>query len=214
MRLLGRGDYYLSPRTRWIDAVLYPGYLLFICDCASALVGGGGGEGIGLITIVLDKRFRLWIYLDAHRGTSFAEGHFSGAFRASRFPKISLRNIYTRERYNMHIPSVKNPRACAPFVFIIFFFFPPRSVHRTFHFASLENTNPSIHPINSTQCNQSINQSIEYMYQTPRSKTSSEREKRGRKRKIHSNTAFPNQPARQPLTYRPLKLHLTSPDSR
>jgi len=117
-------------------------------------------------------------------------------------------------RYNMNIPSVKNPRACAPFVFFFFFFFPPRSVHRTFHFASLENTNPCIHLINSTQCNQSINQSIEYMYQTPRSKTSSEREKRGRKRKIHSNTAFPNQPARQPLTYHPLKLHLTSPDSR
>jgi len=81
----------------------------------------------------------------------------------------------------MNIPSVKNPRACAPFVFFFFFFFPPRSVHRTFHFASLENTNPSIHLINSTQCNQSINQSIEYMYQTPRSKTSSEKEKRKKK---------------------------------
>lgn len=68
-----------------------PALYLRLCICS-----GGRGGRIGLITIVLDKRFRLWIYMDAHRGTSFAEGHFSGAFRASRLRYPSGTSIYTR----------------------------------------------------------------------------------------------------------------------
>ena len=99
--LLGRGDY-LSSWTRWIGAVLYR--LILVLGCAGRstcflstimhVVWWGRGGGIGLITIIVDKRFRLWIYLSIE-GHPLPKDIFREHLELRGFQDLLPEHLYT-----------------------------------------------------------------------------------------------------------------------